>query len=90
MAATVFGMDSDGTREALTGAGLAAQAGLAAGVPSLPASAPTSVYTGPAAALLAKLAAEAAALAEFGLVTSASSVTTMETAEADNTGQLRT
>ncbi|MEX3646453.1 hypothetical protein ABFW11_13185 [Mycolicibacterium porcinum] len=83
-------MDSDGTREALTGAGLAAQAGLAAGVPSLPVGAPTVVYTGAAAALLTKLEAEAGALVAFGLVTSAASVTTMETAEAENVGQLRT
>lgn len=83
-------MDPDGTRSGLGAAGLAAQAGVAAGVPSLPAGEPTGVYTAAAAALLAKLEAEAAALVEFGLVTSAASVTAMETAEAENTGQLRT
>lgn len=90
MAANVFAMDPEGTRAGLDVAGLAAQSGVAAGVPTLPAGNYAAPYAAAGTALLTKLEAEAGALVEFGLVTSAASVTMMETAEDQNTGQLRT
>lgn len=91
MAANVFGMDPEGTRSGLGAAGLAAQAAVAAGLaPVLPKGAYTAAYTGAAEALLAKLEVEASALVEFGLVTSAVSVTTVEAAENQNVGELGT
>ncbi|BBX94702.1 hypothetical protein [Mycolicibacterium boenickei] len=91
MAANVFGMDAENTRTGLGAAGLAAQAGVAAGLaPALPKGAYTAVYTGAAETLLAKLEAEASALVEFGLVTSAASVTTVESAENQNARELGT
>lgn len=89
--ATTFEMDPEGTRAGLGAAGLAAQAGVAAGfAPTLPKGAYTAAYTGAAEALLAKLEVEASALVEFGLVTSAVSVTAVEVAENQNVGELGT
>lgn len=89
--ATTFEMDPESTRAGLGAAGLAAQAGVAVGLaPALPKGAYTAVYTGAAEALLAKLEVEASALVEFGLVTSAASVTTVEAAENQNVGELGT
>ncbi|GAB5901886.1 hypothetical protein OKHIL_76980 [Mycolicibacterium mageritense] len=51
---------------------------------------PHAVYSGAAETLLVKLEAEASALVEFGLVTNAASVTTVETAENQNAGELGT
>lgn len=89
--ATTFEMDPESTRAGLGAAGLAAQAGVAAGLaPTLPKGAYTAVYSGAAETLLVKLEAEASALVEFGLVTNAASVTTVETAENQNAGELGT
>lgn len=91
MAANVFGMDTEGTRSGLGAAGLAAQAGVAAGLaPAPPKGAYTAAYIGAAEALLAKMEVEASTVVEFGLFTSSASATTVEAAENQNTGQLHT
>lgn len=88
--ANAFEMDPEATRSGLGAAGLAAQAGVAAGVPTLPTDQYLAPYAAGLSALLTTLNVETAVLVEFGLVTSAASVTAMETAEAENAGQLRT
>ncbi|QZH69600.1 hypothetical protein [Mycolicibacterium farcinogenes] len=90
MVANVFGMDPEGTRSGLGAAGLAAQAGVVAGASALPVGECTAPYTAAGQGLLSALEAEAAALVEFGLVTSAASVTTVETVENQNAGELGT
>ena len=89
--ATTFEMDPESTRAGLGAAGLAAQAGVAAGLaPALPNGEYTAPYAAAGQNLLSMLAAETAALVEFGLVNSAASVTTAEMAESQNVGELGT
>lgn len=90
MVANAFEMDPEGTRSGLGAAGLAAQAGVAAGAPTLPNGEYTAPYTAAGQGLLSTLEAEVGALVTFGLVTSAASVTTMEAAENQNVGKLGT
>ncbi|GJJ24060.1 hypothetical protein [Mycolicibacterium mageritense] len=90
MAANVFAMDAEDTRSKLGAAGLAAQSGVAAGMPTLPTDQYLAPYAAGLSALLATVNVEAAVLAEFGLVNSAASVTAIEAAESENAGQLRT